>query len=178
MFDGAARARTSVARGGFLLHTVPMSSAGEQTVEFEVINQFAAPESADHLLYAPLGQPATVRRSRLIRIRFSGDAAALEEFVRSVLVDPIAQELVENGQQPWTGWRFRLERAIKAGALDNEREMILAYARGTELRGFQLLDLRLAERFYVFSDSESLSSSPFVRDLVNGAVQNYELVSA
>lgn len=167
-----------LARAGILSERSAMPRQAEQQVEFEVVNRFAAAESADHLLYAPLGAAASVRRSRVYRVKFGGDAAALETFVRSVLVDPIAQELFEGGERPWSGWRFVLERAIKAGALDNERETILAYARGTELAGFELLDLRLAERFYVFSEEAQLPTTPFVRDLVNEAVQRFELTEA
>lgn len=146
-----------------------------EQIEFEVVSQFAEQENADELLYSPLGQEAYVRRSRLYQIEYQGDATLLREFVNTVLVDDIAQKLYQSPQKPFQGWRFLLQKSMKAGTLDLEKEAILAYDRQANYEGFRILNLTLAQRFYVFALKE-VQSDAFMRDLVNEAIEKAEVI--
>jgi hypothetical protein len=65
---------------------------------------------------------------------------------------------------------------MKGAALDLEKEAILNYYRTLKEPGFKLNKISLKTRIYVFGDGAD--PAVFVRDIVNPAIQNSEVISA
>lgn len=143
---------------------------------FEILGQFDHESDCQKLLYAPLSQKLTYRETTVYKVEFEGDAAALESFVRQVLLDPISQTLREGESSAFEKASFTLEYGMKGGALDLEKEMILNYYRALENPAFQLNKLTLRKRVYVFGDQAD--SRPFVRDICNPAIHTWEVRQA
>jgi len=143
---------------------------------FEILGQFDHESDCQKLLYAPLAQKLTFRESTVYKVEFEGDAAALEAFVRQVLLDPISQTLRDGETPAFEKAKFTLEYGMKGGALDLEKETILSYYRALENPAFQLTKLTLRKRVYVFGDNAD--SKPFVRDICNPAIHTWEVRQA
>jgi len=146
------------------------------TQSFEILGKFDRESDCQKLLYAPLTQKLTYRETQLYKVDFEGDAAALEAFVKQVLLDPISQELRVGGQPLFEKAAFVLDYGMKGGALDLERETILGYFRNLENPGFTLTKLTLRKRIYVFGDQAT--DTPFVRDICNPAIHTWEIKRA
>lgn len=141
---------------------------------YEIIGKFEDKADCDALLYAPLAEPLSYRRSVCYELEFEGDRSALNEFVRHTLLDGISQELFEDAA-PWSDQAFYLEYGMKASALDLEKEAILTYYRSLKNPGFTIEKLAIRHRIYVFGDAPTGVSDRFVRDLVNTAIHTHSL---
>lgn len=143
------------------------------TQSFEILGKFDQESDCQKLLYAPLNQKLTFRETNLYKIDYEGDAAAMEAFVRQVLLDPISQELREGGGSSFEKSSFVLEYGMKGGALDLEKETILGYFRSLQNPRFTLTKLTLRKRVYVFGNEAN--EAPFVRDICNPAIHTWEV---
>ena len=143
------------------------------TRSFEILGLFDKESDCHKLLYAPVVHPWTYRETQVYTVEFEGDEAALEGFVRRVLLDPISQELRDAVTPAFPAAAFVLEYGMKGGALDLEKETILNYFRALPEAGFQLIKLTLRKRIYVFG--EGAEATPFVRDVCNPAIHTWEV---
>ncbi len=143
------------------------------TRSFEITGLFDQESDCHKLLYAPVSHPWTYRESVVYQATYEGDEAALEAFVRRVLLDPISQELRDGADNAFPQAAFVLEYGMKGGALDLEKETILAYYRALMEPGFTLVKLVLRRRVYVFGPGAD--SAPFVQDVCNPAIHTWEV---
>ncbi|CAN5689477.1 hypothetical protein BH11VER1_BH11VER1_39160 [soil metagenome] len=146
------------------------------TKTYEISGKFEQEGNAQSLLYAPPAKPVTFRRTMRYVFDYEGGESAVDAFVLNVLVDPISQEDHHDGQPLWKGTAFILDYGMKRGALDLEKETILNYYRKLATPGFKLKSLSLRTRIYVFG--EDADPAIFVRDIVNPAIQNSEVIRA
>jgi hypothetical protein len=144
------------------------------TKTYEITGKFESEGNAASLLYAPPAQPLRFRKTMRYLFDYEGEASALDAFVHEVLVDRISQISHEDGQPLWQGTAFILDYGMKGGALDLEKEAILSYYRKLSSPGFTLNKLTLKTRVYVFG--EGADPAVFVRDIVNPAIQNSEVL--
>jgi len=143
------------------------------TRSFEITGLFDKESDCHKLLYAPVSHPWTYRETVVYNVVFDGDEAALEAFVRRVLVDPISQEMRDGSGSAFAAAAFVLEYGMKGGALDLEKETILNYYRALPEPGFALQKLTLRRRVYVFG--EGADPAPFVKDVCNPAIHTWEV---
>ena len=146
------------------------------TTTYEITSRFDTEGDAQSLLYAPPAKPLRFRKTMRYLFDYEGDAAALDAFVHEALVDKISQTSHQDAAPLWDGTAFILDYGMKGGALDLEKEAILNYYRTLTAPGFTLNKLALKTRIYVFG--EGADPAVFVRDIVNPAIQNSELVQA
>jgi len=144
-------------------------------VLYEIAGKFEEAAPCDGLVNSPIPPGVTYRRSRLYDFTFEGDAARLEEFVRHSLFDPIGQELSQDLPLA-SGQTLVLEVGMKPGALDLEKEAILACYRGRPDAGFTLAKFRLGQRFTFFGQVSEAVERRLVRDLVNPAIHTHTIV--
>lgn len=144
------------------------------TQNFEIIGKLDSESDCQKLLYAPPKTPLKYRETQCYRIDFDGNAGALEDFVRHVLLDPISQELRNDGKPAFPHCAFALEYGMKGGALDLEKEAILSYYRSLKNPGFNLKKLILRKRIYIFGDGAD--PEPFVHDVCNPAIHTWEVL--
>lgn len=142
---------------------------------YEISDRFLSPGDANGLLYEPLAGGLTYRRTRRYELEYEGDKSAMEAFVRKTLLDEISQELHLGEDAALKGYSFALEYGMKPGALDLEKEAILSYYRGIPTRGFELKDLRIRQRIYLFGGKGD-ESGRFVRDLCNAAIHQWNVL--
>lgn len=142
---------------------------------FEISDRYIEPGHADELLYEPLGGDLTFRRTRRYEIEFEGDKSKLEAFIERTLRDPISQELHEGEDPALEDFSFALGYGMKPGALDLEKEAILTYYRGIEDPGFELKELSIRQRIYVFGGGSD-ESDRFIRDICNYAIHNWSVI--
>jgi hypothetical protein len=152
------------------------------SLQAEVIPVFAHSGDASRLLYTPLARPLTVRETRRYTVEYDGDEAALTAFLAKVLADPVSHELRTGGGPAFPGSSFTLDYGMKGGALDLEKETILAHHRGDEGAGFTIQNLRIQQRLYIF-DADNHPDTPqladrFVRDIVNPAIHTWKVTAA
>ncbi|MEM1444297.1 MAG: hypothetical protein AAGF67_18260, partial [Verrucomicrobiota bacterium] len=113
--------------------------------------------------------------TRRYEVEFEGEKEKLEAFIRKTLLDEISQELSEGEAPALSEFAFVLEYGMKPGALDLEKEAILSYYKGIEDPGFELKDLKIRQRLYLFGDSET-DSERFIRDICNGAIHHWDVI--
>lgn len=142
---------------------------------FEISDRFIEAADANELLYEPLGSGVTTRRTRRYEVEFEGGKTALDAFIRKTLFDEISQDFREGDEAALEGFSFVVEYGMKPGALDLEKEAILTYYRGITDPGFELKDLKIRQRLYVF-DAEAKDSDRFIRDICNGAIHNWNVI--
>jgi len=142
---------------------------------FEISDRFLEAGDADGLLYEPLTGEVTFRATRRYEIEYGGKKKKLEAFVRETLLDAISQELHEGEDPALEGFSFALDYGMKPGALDLEKEAILAYYRGIENPGFELKELSIRQRLYLFG-ARSDDSDRFVRDICNAAIHHWNVL--
>jgi hypothetical protein len=148
----------------------------------EVIGRYDHAGDASRLLYTPLPRPLTVRETRHYSVEYEGDGAALTAFLKKVLADEVSHSLVTGEVPALTGWSFILDYGMKGGALDLEKETILAHHHGDADAGFSIQSLRIHRRLYVFDASGAADTpqfaSRFVRDIVNPAIHTWLVTAA
>ncbi len=142
---------------------------------FEISDRFIEAGDANELLYEPLGGDLTFRRTRRYEIDFEGEENNLVSFVEKTLRDPISQDLKKGEDSAFTAFAFVLEYGMKPGALDLEKEAILSYYRGIENLGFELKELNIRQRIYLFGNSGD-ESDRFIRDICNYAIHNWSVI--
>jgi hypothetical protein len=152
------------------------------TLQAEVIPVFAHAGDANRLLYTPLSRALTARETRRYTVEFDGDEAALTAFLAKVLADPVSHELRTGEAPAFPGYSFTLDYGMKGGALDLEKETILAHHRGDKDAAFTIHSLRIHHRYYIF-DAANNADTPqladrFVRDIVNPAIHTWKVTAA
>lgn len=144
---------------------------------FEIIDRYIEPGDASGLLYAPLSEPLTYRRTRRYEFDIEGDAAKVEDFVRHTLLDDVSQTLHTGDEPALEGFRFVLDYGMKPGALDLEKEAVVSFYRGLGEPGFSLKSLTIRQRVYVYGDGAA-EPKRFIRDICNPAIQNWRVIES
>lgn len=148
-------------------------------LHFEVISRFQEPADADHLLYTPIHAGLTSRHSRVYSVSVEGDVERARKYLLSVLVDSIAQKYSEDASPVLDGALFILDYGMKAGALDLEKEAILQNYRGRTGLGFEIGNLKITQRVYVFGQEgdrdKAALSALFAKDVCNPAIHNWTI---
>ncbi|MDB6134291.1 MAG: hypothetical protein JWM59_2534 [Verrucomicrobiales bacterium] len=151
-------------------------------LQAEVIGRFEHAGDANRLLYTPIAQALTVRGTRRYLVDFTGDENALKAFLAKVLADPVSHELRTGEAPALSGHAFFLDYGMKAGALDHEKETILRLHRTSPAAGFEIQNLRINHRLYLFAaagnpDTPALADR-FVKDIVNPAIHTWQVTAA
>lgn len=141
----------------------------------EVSTRRAQPKSCQGLLYAPLSEPLSYLQTQRYVLEHTGSDEALTAFIRKVLVDDVCQDLHLNTEPLHPDCRFYLDYGMKPGALDLEKETILNYHREVATGELEIQSLKIFKRLYIFGESESVDSAPFVRDVVNPAIHTWNV---
>lgn len=146
------------------------------TLTFEVFSRFQSATDANKLLYTPLAERLTYHHTRLYTVECDGDEEAAREYMRRVVADPISQRVEEGGSPALTGELFRISYGIKKGALDLEKEAILANYSGRKGLPFTISALTITQNIYVFGrgDKESLAAR-FCNDVCNPAIHTWSV---
>ncbi len=146
------------------------------TLTFEVFSRFQSATDANKLLYTPLAERLTYHHTRLYTVACDGDEEAAREYMRRVVADPISQRVEEGGSPALTGELFRISYGIKKGALDLEKEAILANYNGRKGLPFTISALTITQNIYVFGrgDKESLAAR-FCNDVCNPAIHTWSV---
>ena len=99
-----------------------------------------------------------------------------------MLADEVSHDLITGDAPALSGAAFTLDYGMKGGALDLEKETILAHHRGDDGAGFSITSLRIHRRLYVFDDSGAADAPQFadrfVRDIVNPAIHTWKVSAA
>ena len=145
---------------------------------FEITDRFIDAGDADELLYAPLEQSFTYRKTRRYHFDFEGDRDRVRRFVTKTLVDQISQTMHEGEEPAVEGFLFALDYGMKPGALDLEKEAVVSYYKRLSDPGFELNELVIRQRIYVFPENRGDQCSPelFIRDICNGAIHNWNTI--
>ena len=151
---------------------------------YEISDRYIESGDANALLYEPVAVGLTFRRTRRYEFDLAedgsaaDDALALSKFVKSTLLDDVSQELHYGNDPALPGSTFALDYGMKPGALDLEKETIIAYYKGIEEPGFTLNNLEIRQRIYVFGedDSETDLADRFIRDICNSAIHNWKTI--
>ena len=153
-------------------------------LQAEVIGRFDRAGDANALLYTPLAAKLTARHTRRYTVEFTGDEAALVAFLTKVLADPVSHELRTGSAPALGGSAFFLDYGMKTGALDHEKETILAHHHSTAaLTGsapaFMITSLKINHRVYLFGEAGAAAHADrFVRDIVNPAIHTWQVTAA
>ncbi len=144
----------------------------------EVIGKFDHTGDANRLLYTPTKEAHQYRESRRYHVDFSGDQNALEEFLQRVLANETSHELSLGEAPALADWSLLLDYGMKPGALDLEKETILAYYRSLTAPGFELVSLKIERRIYLYgvqANQKQSTADAFVRDIVNPAIHHHRV---
>ena len=146
------------------------------TLSFEVLSRFQSAADANKLLYTPIEAKLTYNHTRLYTVECEGDLDAARDYLRRVLVDPIAQKVEETGAPALSGELFCICYGIKKGALDLENEAILANYRGRSGLPFTIVNLTITQKIYIFGqgDKEALAAR-FCKDICNPAIHTWSV---
>ena len=146
------------------------------TLTFEVFSRFQAAVDANKLLYTPIADKLTYNHTRLYTVECEGDVEAARDYMRRVLVDPISQKVEEGGAPALTGELFSISYGIKKGALDLEKEAIMANYAGRKGLPFSLSSLTITQKVYIFGtgDREALAAR-FCKDVCNPAIHTWSV---
>lgn len=146
------------------------------TLTLEVFSRFQSATDANKLLYTPIADQLTYNHTRLYTVECEGDTAAARDYLRRVLVDEISQQVKDDGTPALSGELFCISYGIKKGALDLEKEAILANYRGRKGLPFTITALTITQKVYVFGqgDKEALSAR-FCRDVCNPAIHTWSV---
>jgi hypothetical protein len=98
--------------------------------------------------------------------------------VQKTLVEEVSQQVHFGASPALSGHSFILDYGFKPGALDLERETILAYYRSLPDPGFLLKKLTITQRLYVFAEAEAVPPEKFIRDIVNPAIHRHQVIAA
>ena len=145
-------------------------------LEVEVIGKFEDAGDCAKLLYVAPEGVHTYRQTRRYEIEFEGSEDAARQFIADVLVDPVSHEAHFGSDPAIDGFAFHLDYGMKPGALDHEKETILAYHAELDDPGFQFRGLTVTTRLYIFdNDVTGVTADPFVRDIVNPAIHTWKV---
>ncbi|MDB6071692.1 MAG: hypothetical protein JWL81_2863 [Verrucomicrobiales bacterium] len=164
----------------------------------EVIGRFDHAGDANSLLYTPLSEKLTARHTRRYLVDYTGDEKALTAFLAKVLADPVSHELRTGEAPALDGYSFYLDYGMKAGALDHEKETILALHRSTAAAAsataagndagsapnesgpaFTITGLKINHRVYLYGpEGTAAHADRFVRDIVNPAIHTWQVTAA
>jgi phosphoribosylformylglycinamidine (FGAM) synthase PurS component len=145
-------------------------------LRFEVISRFQEAADADNLLYTPIKAGLRSRHSRVYEVEIQGDAEQARKYLLSVLVDHIAQEVVEQETPILDGALFRIDYGMKPGALDLEKEAILQNYRGRKNLGFTIDRLKITQRVYIFGEGDKTAlANLFAKDICNPAIHYWTI---
>ncbi|MCH5284171.1 MAG: hypothetical protein J1E42_01110 [Akkermansiaceae bacterium] len=146
------------------------------TLTFEVFSRFQAAVDANKLLYTPIADKLTYNHTRFYTAECEGDVDAARDYLRRVLVDPISQKVEEGGRPALTGELFCISYGIKKGALDLEKEAIMANYAGRKGLPFTLKSLTITQKIYIFGqgDQEALAAR-FCKDVCNPAIHTWSV---
>ena len=146
------------------------------TLSFEVFSRFQAAVDANKLLYTPIADALTYNHTRLYTVECEGDVEAARDYMRRVLVDPISHQVEEGGEPALSGELFCISYGIKKGALDLEKEAIMANYAGRKGLPFTLTALTITQKVYIFGqgDKEALSAR-FCKDVCNPAIHTWSV---
>ncbi len=149
-------------------------------LQAEVIGRFDHAGDANALLYTPLADKLTARHTRRYLVDYEGDEHAVAAFLTKVLADPVSHELCTGEAPALTGSAFFLDYGMKAGALDHEKETILAHHHNTAAgAGFTITSLKIQQRIYLFGEPGAATyADRFVKDIVNPAVHTWQVTAA
>jgi len=147
------------------------------TLTAEVIGDYDHQNNANGLLYAPLETHCTFRRTRVYQLEFEGEAADAEAFVKRVLLDAYAEQVHFGGDPALDGYSFYLDYGMKPGALDLEKEAILASHHGARNKSIEITSLKLTQRIYLFSDGDA-APERFIRDVCNPAIHVWSVTDS
>jgi len=151
------------------------------SLQAEVTGRFDHAGDASRLLYSPLPRPLTAQETRRYTVEYDGDGNALTAFLQKVLADEVSHALTTGEAPALSGSAFILDYGMKGGALDLEKETILAHHHGDKDAGFTIQSLRINRRLYVFDASKSADTAQFadrfVRDIVNPAIHTWKVVA-
>lgn len=143
---------------------------------FEVFSRFQSATDANKLLYTPIEAKLTYNHTRLYTVECEGDVEAARDYMRRVLVDPIAQRVEEDGAPALTGELFCISYGIKKGALDLEKEAILANYRGRQGLPFTMTALTITQKVYVFGVGDKAAlAERFCKDICNPAIHTWSV---
>lgn len=146
----------------------------------EIRGRYPGESDRGNTLSPRLADRFSLTASRVYRIRGRGEPTGLEQFVRRVLVDPVA-EVYRIDQPPMVDeYECRLDIRLKEGLRDPRRKAILDFQRGAPDRGFDLNDIVPLRRVYVRGSEGEASPSGvdvkrLLRDLVNPTVNEWSL---
>lgn len=147
---------------------------------YEISDRYIDPGDANDLLYEPVADGVTFRRTRRYEFEFEGEddgGEALAHFVKSTLFDEVSQELHQGEGAALEGFAFALDYGMKPGALDLEKEAVVAHFEEMEDAGFELKNLEIRQRIYVFGESlDEKLSERFIRDICNRAIHNWKVI--
>ncbi|MDO4817947.1 MAG: hypothetical protein Q3986_05925 [Akkermansia sp.] len=146
------------------------------TLTLEVFSRFQSATDANKLLYTPIADQLTYNHTRLYTVECEGDTAAARDYLRRVLVDEISQQVKDDGTPALSGELFCISYGIKKGALDLEKEAILANYRGRKGLPFTITSLTITQKVYVFGqgDKDALAAR-FCRDVCNPAIHTWSV---
>ena len=147
------------------------------TLTAEVTGNYDQQHDANGLLYAPLETPATYRRTRVYVLDYEGSEDDARAFVRRTLLDEVAEEVHFGGEPALANSAFYLDVSMRPGALDLEKEAILASHRGARNKAIEITTLKLTQRTYIFSDADP-KPDRFVRDVCNPAVHTWSVTDS
>lgn len=142
---------------------------------FEIVDRYLEAGDCSALLYAPLDKPLTYRQTRRYTLDFEGDESAASDFVSKTLLDEVAQDLHQGEDAALSGYQFVIDYGMKPGALDLEKEAVVGYYKHLDEPAFQLNDLKIEQRIYVFGD-ESTDPDLFVKDICNRAIHTWSVI--
>jgi hypothetical protein len=142
---------------------------------FEITDRYLEAGDCSALLYAPLDQDLSYRQTRRYSLDFEGDEAAVVGFVVKTLLDEVGQELHQGDEAALNGYLFAIDYGMKPGALDLEKEAVVAFYQNLKAPGFELNDLKLEQRVYVFGEGDA-SPDRFVRDICNPAIHTWSVI--
>ena len=147
-------------------------------IDAEVTGRYDHAGDANALVYSPLPTPHTYHATRRDTVEIEGSEQAARDFVQKTLVEEVSQQVHFGASPALSGHSFILDYGFKPGALDLERETILAYYRSLPDPGFLLKKLTITQRLYVFAEAEPAPPEKFVRDIVNPAIHRHQVIAA
>jgi hypothetical protein len=142
---------------------------------FEIVDRYLEAGDCSALLYAPLEESLTYRQTRRYTLEFEGAESAAAGFVSKTLLDDVGQELHQGNDAALSGYLFAIDYGMKPGALDLEKEAVVTYYQNLEKSDFELSELKIEQRVYVFGDGAA-SPDRFVSDICNPAIHTWSVI--
>lgn len=141
----------------------------------EIHNRFQSDTDARHLLYAPVDTGMTYRTTRRYAFQYAGQKDALDRFIRTVLLDPVSEDLHDDARPRFEEFCFYLDISLKPGLLDLEKEAVTSYVRDQRESDWTLQDLSVGRRFY-FMGAGTTPPEQMIKDMVNPVIHTWNVV--